>query len=303
MIRTLRNLFTRQFEDTETLYVLFFLVGASISALIISAVAHVFSSPTNWATWVEGLFQNFASEIIGAIATYSLFELILGKRNEQRRLITEMKSPDLAVAKTAMEQLRDNHGLVNGSLNEMDLSGLQLPSCDMKNAQMQGAILINSNLAGTDLSSAVLEAANLANSNLSRANFWLANLQRANLQDTNLAEADMRLAEMQETVFRRANLRSARLVQAKLGGADFANADLRHAYLLGANLHGANLASANLEGAHFDPNTILPDGTNWTAKTDMSRFTNSEHPSFWKRDQDNEGYTTTSLSNYTPPQG
>lgn len=295
MIRTLLSLFNRQFRDTETLYVLIFLVGLSITAFIISAVANVFSPPIDWADWFEGAFQNFATEIIGAIATYSLFELIIGRRNEQRRLITQMKSPDVATAKTALEQLRGNRGLVDGSLNETDLRGLQLPEADMRNAQMQGANLDGADLQETNLSRAVLEGASLRDAQLKKANFWLANLQGADLQDADMSDADMRLADMQAAILRRTNLKRARLVQAQLQSADLANANLKYAYLLGVNLQGANLAAALLDNTHFDENTILPDGAHWKNGTDLSRYTNSEHPLFWRRNTDSEGHTTTSI--------
>lgn len=31
----------------------------------------------------------------------------------------------------------------------------------------------------------------------------------------------------------------------------------------------------------FDEATILPDGTKWTPRTDMRRFTDPNHPKFW----------------------
>jgi uncharacterized protein YjbI with pentapeptide repeats len=296
------SLFNRQFRDTETVYVLIFLVGISISALIISAVANIFTAPpVDWAEWVVGFSQNFATEIIGAIATYSLFELIIGRRNEQRRLVANLRVGEAAIAKNALEQLRDNGGLVDGSLNATDLSGMVLPEADMKNAQMQGANLDNADLNKSDLSKSVLEGTSLRNAKLNGANFWLANLQGANLQDANLNEADMRLADLQGAILRRATLKSAKLFQAKLETADFANADLRQAFLFGANLQGANLASAKLDGAHFDPNTILPDGSHWSERTDMSRFTNSDHPTFWQQNNDKGGFATSSFRAVEPP--
>jgi hypothetical protein len=49
-------------------------------------------------------------------------------------------------------------------------------------------------------------------------------------------------------------------------------------------LSGANLQGADLTGAKFDENTTLPDGTKWTPDTDMTRFTDPEHPEFWRSD-------------------
>jgi hypothetical protein len=56
----------------------------------------------------------------------------------------------------------------------------------------------------------------------------------------------------------------------------------------------ANLLNANLTDAKFDETTVLPDAVweyvtqtdinitgYWTPDTDMSRFTDPEHPDFW----------------------
>jgi uncharacterized protein YjbI with pentapeptide repeats len=285
----------KRFQNADIADVLGFLIGISVAALIISAIANFLSTDVNWADWVEGISQNFATEIIGAIATYALFDLIIGRRNEQRRLINEMRSSDVATAMTALEQIRSNGGLFDGSLNSTDLRGLQLPASDMKNAQFQGSNLDNANLSKADLSKAVLEGVSLHDADLSGANFWLANLQGADLQDANLSEADLRLADVQGAILRRARLENARLFQTKLESSDLANANLQNAFLAGANLLGANLTAANLKGARMDGNTILPDGKNWTEQTDMRRFTSPDYHSFWKTNNDNEGLTSTSI--------
>jgi hypothetical protein len=76
-----------------------------------------------------------------------------------------------------------------------------------------------------------------------------------------------------------ANLQGANLWHANLQGAYLAYADLQGAYLIGANLQGALLNRAG-----FDEETYLPDGSQWTPDTDMNRFTNPEHPDFWRSD-------------------
>jgi hypothetical protein len=51
-----------------------------------------------------------------------------------------------------------------------------------------------------------------------------------------------------------------------------------------ANLKESNLLGVNLEGTRFDETTILPDGTHWIPETDMRRFTDPNHPNFWRSD-------------------
>jgi len=74
-----------------------------------------------------------------------------------------------------------------------------------------------------------------------------------------------------------------------LGGANLAWANLAWANLVGANLVGAYLRGAYLErawlkGAQLSEDSILPDGTKWTPDTDIARFTDPDHPDFWKPD-------------------
>ncbi len=113
---------------------------------------------------------------------------------------------------------------------------------------------------------------------LKNANLSCANLEGANLRKVNLHDARIPLA----------NLRKVKLTDANLHYAYLQGTDLEHANLDGAVLKGANLNDANLLGAHFDQQTqfdegtILPDCTYWTPGTDVSRFTDPEHPDFWR---------------------
>ena len=103
-----------------------------------------------------------------------------------------------------------------------------------------------------------------------------------------------------------ANLWKANLARADLGWAilwytNLEGADLRKANLEGADLHDANLEGAELQGATFDENTVLPDSdydsdteehsSTWTPETDMTRFTDTNHPDFWRSgDPDSPAY-------------
>jgi uncharacterized protein YjbI with pentapeptide repeats len=82
----------------------------------------------------------------------------------------------------------------------------------------------------------------------------------------------------------RAYLRVADLSKANLGDADLFGAYLSEAELFGVDLSGANLHGARLEHASFNENTTLSDGTKGKPDTDLSRFTDSDHPDFWRSD-------------------
>jgi uncharacterized protein YjbI with pentapeptide repeats len=112
----------------------------------------------------------------------------------------------------------------------------------------------------------------LAGVDLSGANLWFADLHKANLRGANL----------QKAALEGANLKGAKLEYANLQGAELVGANLQGAELNYANLRGAELAGANLSLVKLDKSTTLPDGTRWSSDSDLSRFTDAEHPEFWR---------------------
>jgi len=122
---------------------------------------------------------------------------------------------------------------------------------------------------------------------LKRANLQHANLHAAILYDANLADADLRNAHLGSAYLRRAYLRSANLQDADIRRASFRDADLSVANLRGAYLSYVDLQGAKLEGTSFSEETTLPDGSKWTPETDMTRFTDPNHPNFWRSDNPN----------------
>jgi len=104
------------------------------------------------------------------------------------------------------------------------------PSCDLRGAELQGAIV---------------EDADLRKAILSGANFYKASLSGANLLDASLSGTYLLKAD---------------LLYANLSGADLHEAELRGADLRNANLQNADLRRAILSGAKFC-NTTMPDGS------------------------------------------
>lgn len=97
-----------------------------------------------------------------------------------------------------------------------------------------------------------------------------------------LADGSLQEVYLEGAALQGANLWHADLQRAYLGHADLQGANLGYADLRGAILERAKLQGAYLGRAHFDEDTILPDGTRWTPDTDMARFTDPEHPNFWR---------------------
>lgn len=198
---------------------------------------------------------------------------------------------------------------------------IQLENANLKKANLQEVNLKYANLQKANLEYADLEKANFWSANLQEANFWSANLQDANLQKANLQDAILDKANLQKADMYKANLQYTDLTLANLQYTNlaFANlqytnlwcanlekADLWSTNLREANLRGTNLRSANLENTKFDKKTVLPDATYqgkdeggnylrdengnyiynkyWTPETDMSRYTDPNHPDFWEPD-------------------
>lgn len=109
------------------------------------------------------------------------------------------------------------------------------------------------------------------------ADLYGADLRGADIQYANLRSAYLVAANLQDTYSHHVDLQNAYLLDANLQGARLWNTNLQGTYLAGANLQDAGLFQAKL-----DESTILPDGTNWTPETDMSRFTDPNHPNFWR---------------------
>ncbi len=116
-------------------------------------------------------------------------------------LIRRLSSPDNKRVLQAVEELR-----VQGWLNDGSLVGV--PLCHV---HMQGADLLGANLARVDFHQAHLQNADLSMANLKGAKLTRANLQGANLSMANLSDADLFKADLTNVH----NLTHPQLVHAK----------------------------------------------------------------------------------------
>jgi len=180
-------------------------VGVLLILIVVALVSSL------WAVWRtgdwEGLMLNLGTEMAGAVVTYLLLELVIGRmeRREAEReaekeeleakkadLIAQMGSSVKDVAIAATEELWRQGWLSDGSLQGADLSEANLN--------------LYANLSGADLSLADLREAILILADLSGANLSGANLEEADLSGANLSEAKLRWAEMYRTDLREAKL-------------------------------------------------------------------------------------------------
>lgn len=288
---------TRLFNNLTDRQVLYLLVVIVVISSVWSAILNLTSPQPDFQAWGEGWLQNFSTEMMGAISTYFLFTLIIGKREEKERLFIQLRSKDSATASNALNELQIKVWLYDGSLQGADLEGVTLPAASLRHANLAGSSLKYANLENADLMSANLSGANLWNAGLAGANLedalltsaWLHNalLQEASLRKAVLFKADLTQANLTNADLRFANLNSAFLQKANLEGTalqhtNLVSANMRQAILKGADLYYADLRDTLLEEAKFDERTTLPDGTQWEPDTDMTRFTNPYHLNFWQ---------------------
>lgn len=160
------------------------------------------------------------------------------------------------------------------------LSQKRCISCNLSNqnfakADLNGAVLSQSNLTGTNLTNTNLQLAIFQDADLTKADLSSANLSRAalygakllgtrlvgaNLTDANIIYANLRGAILQKANLTAADLKFTELRQADLSAANLTNADLSNANLAGANLLGAKLTDAKLDGTNL-VGAMMPDGT------------------------------------------
>ena len=242
-------------QNLNNWHVFYILVFITLTTSIASAFLNPGLASKEW--W-SGFLQNFSTEMMGAIATFGLFELVIEvrRREEDKQeaiekekvgLIIQMRSTDNATVVMAIDRLRANGWLEDGSLKNINL----------REANLSGVILEKANLSGANLREASLEGARL----------WLVDMSEANLRETNMSKAWLSRANLSDS-----HLRFANLAEADLESVNLTGAFLNQAKLTGANLVNANLRHSNMYSVKCDESTTLPDGTGWTVDTDWTHF-------------------------------
>lgn len=230
--------------------------------------------------FLDDLFTDVRSELISVALAILVFEWLSQQRHNRlskTALIYQLGSPDNGFAKEAARTLQTKGWMADGTLRGVFLVRGNLERANLWKADLRDAELMGANLCEANLHKANLSHAKLWEADLTRAEILEANLQDVTLSKANLQGAQLWESNLQEAVLDHANLSGANLRKTNLKGALLIHADLRGAQLTGANLEGARLVNAT-----FDRTTILPDGTNWTPVTDLSRFTLSNPADSWR---------------------
>jgi hypothetical protein len=215
-------IFTNRLMKLSNRAVLGVLMGVALLTSAGSLVVNLLMNQGTNPVWWEGWLRNFSAEIFGAFLTFLLIEVLAGGRRardaEQReaeeqkqRLIRQMGSKDKGVALQAVEELRGQNWLTDGSLHGAFLHGANLEGVDLRVADMQGVVLAVANPQEALLSGANLQGADLGQANLQGAVLTLASLQGGDLGGANLQGAYLRGANLQKASLRMANLQGANL--------------------------------------------------------------------------------------------
>ena len=201
--------------------------------------------------WSSGVSIGAGVFIIDQI--YRRRDRLAVEQADRERLVIELRSRDNGIAVNALEQIAARNWLRDGTLAGGNFAYADLFQADFTLADLEGAMFFSTRL----------QEAEFVNAYLYDANFYMANLQRANFN-----------------------------------GANLYGADLSFASLKGAFLGDACLINAILANTLYDEMTILPDAVeigfkkdgsflydkHWTPETDMSRYTDPNHPDFWEPD-------------------
>jgi uncharacterized protein YjbI with pentapeptide repeats len=185
------------------------------------------------------LSSNLGTELVGIAITVLVIDFLYQRQSFdqlRRQLIRELRSPDNGIALRALEEIKANGWLKNGTLRRSDLAGANLEGCDLTGADLQGA----------NLSRANLKDATMLSINLKNATLISADLRNAKLGNIKFEESPFAALVFRELGF--ANLEGANLTHANLEQADLTFANLRGARLYLTNLVGTRLSQANLEG-------------------------------------------------------
>ncbi len=166
--------------DPRMVLILILLILMTLSVVL--SLFSVRNSPSGLTReWWAGWAQNLSTDLLGAIVTYLLFELIFARRQRQEEtekditrrktwLIEHLRSPQNADALKALDEISEHNWLFDGSLKKAYLRDANLEGADLRQADLRGADLRGANLKNSEMMFANLTGAYLVGANLEGAN-------------------------------------------------------------------------------------------------------------------------------------
>ena len=225
------------------------------------AIGFLIGATMNFGQGISQFAGGFWAEALGIGITVFIIDQFYRRREEQcsirernERLIRQIGSTVNDVARDAVHEA-----------NKVDL------------LIGDKGLLQGKNLWNADLQKAVLQGVNFHEVNLRESN-----LENAYLQWADLSFADLTNANMKKSLLLGANLQNSELINADLSGADLTDANLVNA-ITKSDPTMSESGERVIYETEFDVTTILPDGSNWTQKTEITMFTDPTHRNFWSR--------------------
>jgi uncharacterized protein YjbI with pentapeptide repeats len=258
-----------------------------VLALIVGVLGQVVHErgQLSFTSSVDAFYANLATELVGLAISVLIFDRLADRRlrlQQRGRATRQLRSTDPRFAADALEELRVEGWLFDGSLNAAQLQRSQLYDADMKRARLtradfsgaslgrssfreclaRGAIFQSAELNGADFADADVEGADFCAAALAGASFRGANTRRVKLERANLERSDWRGAHLLEivapgTTWECADLSNALVVRATLPRCNMVSVELTGTLFCGSDLTRTSLHSAWGQGANFDRATAI----------------------------------------------
>src|SRR3990172_5019937 len=141
-------------------------------AILVLGVMGFILEPIMYQSRMTSFYIEIRSELVGIGITVLIIDNaneMIRRREEKKRLILQMGSPDNAFAQEAVRQLRFRGWLMDGSLRGASLLDANLQGAKLSYADMQGVTMVGANLQGAELWETNLNGADISNANMENA--------------------------------------------------------------------------------------------------------------------------------------
>jgi hypothetical protein len=132
---------------------------------------------------------------------------------------------------------------------EYDGEKLSIDNCDLSGLDLSNAFLRYTNLSHSILSNSKLNNSDLSYSNLSNSKLSNSDLRDSNLSNSNLGNSDLSYSDLRNSNLSFSNLSNSILSNSDLRYSNLSYSDLRNSFLSNAFLMYTNLSHSNLSNA------------------------------------------------------
>lgn len=199
------------------------LAGITVAVLgIISLVVAAYIQRDTPQEFVQSVLTNIGTELLGLAITVLIVDALYKRLQEdqiKRQLIRDMGAADNAVALRAVQELKANGWLTDGTLVGVDLTQANLQGVRLIKANLKGV-----RLCGANLRESILIAVNMQGADLRSVDFEKAGIAGCNFRDTDLWAAEFKESELRKVDFITSHLVGVDFTDAKIMGCHFQDA-------------------------------------------------------------------------------